>query len=217
MNCKGFSLIELMVTVAIVSTLSVLIFPNLKSFKSDQEFKEAVLNMQEVIKTAQANAFNGVKINNTTEAKNWCVEFGSNVYSLKANCQDTLPVQIKEYKFSPHTIYGVRTIGTVVNPTPAPAGGFRTQSFNPTPPTATPTPTPVVPVRCESATGTTGITRVIFSNTQAADFYLSGCDAGSLGRSATMDVTLKSQRSEFLHLCISRGGRIYVQENICFF
>lgn len=195
---KGFSLIELMVTVVILSTISVLIFPNLKSFKSDQEFKEAVLNMQEVIKVAQTNAFNGVKINTAAEAKNWCVEFDRNVYALKANCQQA-PVQIKEYKFSPHTIEAVRTIG-----------GLSTQSSEST----TPTATPVVPEMCGDTGVISVIKRVIFTNTQVA-FYLSDCDVGPLGRSAAMDVTLKSQRSEFLHLCISRGGRIYVQENIC--
>lgn len=214
---KGFSLIELMVTVAILSTLSVLIFPNLKSFKSDQEFKEAVLNMQEVIKVAQTNAFNGVKINNTTEAKNWCVEFGSSVYALKANCQQgQTPVQIKEYQLSPHAIEAVRTIGTYINPTSAPpGGGFSPQCFGCAPPTATPTPTPNVPVRCVGVTGV-GTRRVIFTNTQAADFYMSNCFNRDLELSTAMDVTLKSQRLEFLHICISRVGRIYVQENICY-
>ncbi|RJP46339.1 MAG: type II secretion system protein, partial [Armatimonadetes bacterium] len=107
---SGFTLIELMVVVAILATLTVVLVPQFNNFKKTQDLADAASELQTVLRLAQSNAVSSVNCNNGDRAKNWEVGFtgGSDVvhsYQLKATCQFTVealtptptPVSVKQY------------------------------------------------------------------------------------------------------------------------
>lgn len=93
---KGFSLVELLVAVAVMATLTVILVPRFRSFSADQGLKNATLQLQSQIKVVQNNAISAIKCNASTASSNWALEFtGTNSYSTYPTCSGSgTPSQI---------------------------------------------------------------------------------------------------------------------------
>lgn len=70
---KGFTLLELLVVVAIVSILIVLSIPQFSKFNNSQAVQTSALELQTAVRTAQSNAGSGIKCDSppTTPSLDW--------------------------------------------------------------------------------------------------------------------------------------------------
>lgn len=101
---RGFTLVELLVVLAIMAIVGVFTLANYKSFGEDQKLKSAVLNIQSLLRQAQTNATANVKcdtstdvlygatwmvtFDNTTTFRLQCTNDRSNIYSQKTSQPD---------------------------------------------------------------------------------------------------------------------------------
>jgi len=86
---SGFTLIELLVVIAIMAIVGVFTLANYKSFGEDQNLKNAVLDIQSQLRTAQTNATTNVKCN-TLFGATWQVKF-TDTKTTNLNCQEPQP------------------------------------------------------------------------------------------------------------------------------
>jgi Tfp pilus assembly protein FimT len=115
----GFTLIELMIVVAFITLIGVMAVPNIKSYGTNQKLKNAALQLQLDIRTAQNNASSGLKCGALEDktALEWRTIFGTDTttYQVLALCIDnstestvtkTIPggVTIKQIDFYADTI-----------------------------------------------------------------------------------------------------------------
>lgn len=93
---NGFSLIELLIAIAIVALVTAIAIPNLKQFNKSQEIEGAALQLFNTIRTAQSSAAAHIKCPTGQTSTKWQVDLNlsgsSDTYSLIANCQ-TAPTQ----------------------------------------------------------------------------------------------------------------------------
>ncbi|MBI2196753.1 prepilin-type N-terminal cleavage/methylation domain-containing protein [Candidatus Daviesbacteria bacterium] len=73
---RGFTLIELLVVIAIMGLVGAFTLANYRSFGEDQNLKNALLDVQSILRTAQTNATANVKCD-TQYGATWTVEFSS--------------------------------------------------------------------------------------------------------------------------------------------
>lgn len=90
----GYTLIELMVVIAIMATLAVFVLPSLSELGHNQDLDGGANQVQVALRTAQSNALSGIKcgdnISPTQVALSWQVIFtkDSSNFNLQANCSD---------------------------------------------------------------------------------------------------------------------------------
>lgn len=89
---NAFTLIELIVVLAIMAIISVYTLANYSSFGDDQNLKNAVLDVQSLLRQAQTNASSNVKCDQKAGAV-WQAVFSSDAVTATTNlsCQDPLP------------------------------------------------------------------------------------------------------------------------------
>lgn len=88
---SGFTLVEIIVAVAILSLAAVVAVPNFNKFNQDQTLSLATGELITTLRQAEANAQSGVKCgdNNGNPSVNWYISFSGlgDYYELKATCQ----------------------------------------------------------------------------------------------------------------------------------
>jgi len=88
-SVHGFTLLELLVVMAIMVGLMIVVIPQFNSFQRSQNLKNTALELQTNLRKAQNNAASGVKCNSTTSAASWNIEFpNSTSYQLETVCSD---------------------------------------------------------------------------------------------------------------------------------
>lgn len=90
-NRQGFTLIELVVTIAISLFITGGIIVNYNSYNSTQTLKQAALTFKNNLRFLQSKANNGEKPGVAcTTLSGWTVSLYTNTYTYEANCDDTL-------------------------------------------------------------------------------------------------------------------------------
>lgn len=77
MRLSGFSLIELLVVVAIIAGLVIFTIPNFKNIRQEQEVGNALVQLQTSLRTAQNNAYSGLKCSSAKDSSFWRISFTS--------------------------------------------------------------------------------------------------------------------------------------------
>lgn len=86
MNSKGWTIVELLVTIAIIGILSTIGFASTQSFSSEQKIDDGVNQVQALIRTAQANATSSLKCGAST-SYNWSVVIRADRSNIDLNCK----------------------------------------------------------------------------------------------------------------------------------
>ncbi len=89
---RGFTLVALLAVIAIMAVVSVYTLANYRSFGEDQNLKNAVLDIQSLLRTAQTNATSNV-ICDTQYGATWQVEF-ADIKTTKLKCQEPSPIPL---------------------------------------------------------------------------------------------------------------------------
>ena len=84
----GFTLIEILISVAIISLVGIVFYPNLRKFNNDQLFKNEVLDIKNAIKKAQTNTTTGTRCSSAEAAINWSTVITPGT-SLSTNVRST--------------------------------------------------------------------------------------------------------------------------------
>lgn len=88
-NHSGFSLVELLVAVAILAVVGAVAVPNLQKFSQTQEMDSTALQVLNTLKTAQSSASSRIQCPNGERTNTWTVRLRSSDYLLIAGCQTT--------------------------------------------------------------------------------------------------------------------------------
>jgi len=83
---KGFTLIEVIVAVAISLMVTGFILVNYNSFNDTQTLKQAALTLKNNLRFAQSKATTGQKPTSCTQLVGYSVSFTKSVYSIQALC-----------------------------------------------------------------------------------------------------------------------------------
>lgn len=82
---NAFTLVELLVVIAVTSIIGVYTLANYRSFGEDQNLKSAVLDIQSLLRQAQINATSGVKCQGVGELGWFVVYTNTTTLDLKCN------------------------------------------------------------------------------------------------------------------------------------
>ncbi len=85
--CGGFTLVELLITIGIVSVVAIVAVPNIRSFNESQLFKNTGSKLVQDIRQAQFSAQSNNNCPSGNGSVSWTLVFSSNSYNLK--CQNT--------------------------------------------------------------------------------------------------------------------------------
>jgi len=113
---RGFTLIELLVVIAIMTVIGAFTLANYRSFGEDQNLKNAVLDIQSQLRTAQTNATSNTKCVSGFGAT-WQVEF-ANVNTINLKCSASTNPQKALQLVANITIQPVSGIGSNCPPAP---------------------------------------------------------------------------------------------------
>lgn len=83
---RGFTLVEILVAITIVSLVSVVAIPNLRNFNNDQELDNAISNLEDTIRRAQSSASSNIGCSNGNQSVGWVVSISNSNYSLITKC-----------------------------------------------------------------------------------------------------------------------------------
>lgn len=83
---NGFSLIEILVAIAIISLVSVVAIPNFKNFSNVQELENTTSSLKDALRRAQSSANSSIDCSNGSKSTGWSVTLSSTGYSLIAAC-----------------------------------------------------------------------------------------------------------------------------------
>lgn len=188
---RGFTLIELMVVIAIIAVLVVIAVPSYTQYNNNQTLNEAANQMQTVIRQAQNNAQTGTvcKISGgTSKATNWYVD-------ISEDSSGTLPLNTY-YSFSPTCESGIQA----AQQTTFPKGVSITDILF----RDSPTDTGCSPLNAQ----------VIFSNISSGITLLD--KAGAIGcpdaANRYVEITLSLSGSGSRVITVEKGGAIYVKQ-----
>lgn len=83
---KGFSLVEILVTISLVAMIAAVSVPNLQKYNSDLGLEHTVSDINQALKVAQSHAQSSIICDNGGVALSWNVEFKPTSYSFHGNC-----------------------------------------------------------------------------------------------------------------------------------
>lgn len=84
---KGFTLIEIITAMLIISVIFAAAFPNLRRFNQGQDLEAATSELIQVLKLAQSNAMSEISCG-TFPANSWTAKITTTSYQLRADCID---------------------------------------------------------------------------------------------------------------------------------
>lgn len=96
MSARGFTLIEILVVLAVVAILSVAGYINYRAFSHEQVIDDAVSRVQSMLRTAQANATTSLKCKQVGSTK-WIIAF-QDTKTLELRCVRSDNGQIEPIK-----------------------------------------------------------------------------------------------------------------------
>ncbi len=102
---RGFTLLELLIVIALLSLVMVFVMPNIKNIRDEQGLSSAALELQSNLRSAQNNALSGLKCTSSAQsAVNWQLNLiDDKNYQIEANCLDgTSPT--KQYSLSTYNV-----------------------------------------------------------------------------------------------------------------
>lgn len=87
---RGITLLEILVTIAIIASISVVVIPNLRKLNQSQDLENATADLVQHLRQAQANATAGVPCSADITTTGWWVKLDpvTNSYQLVASCHD---------------------------------------------------------------------------------------------------------------------------------
>lgn len=83
----GFTLIEILVVVSLLSIAAVMVVPNLRKFNEDQELESSANSLKEALRIAQSSSISGIKCS-SLPSSNWRVSLLQNQFNISALCKD---------------------------------------------------------------------------------------------------------------------------------
>ncbi len=90
---KGFTLIEILVAISIVSLIAVIGVPNLKRFNEGQQFQNDVSELIRNLRRMQSNSQSSIVCSPTVGSSSWTLSFKSeSSYSYIPTCSGATPV-----------------------------------------------------------------------------------------------------------------------------
>lgn len=101
MLARGFSLVEVLVSLGIIALLSAVAVPNLRNFSRNQEIEATAAQVANTLKTAQSSAISRIKCPNGDTSETYIVRLTLNNYSLVARCDLSGDQIINIYPYSP--------------------------------------------------------------------------------------------------------------------
>lgn len=84
---KGFTLVEILVVIALMVTATVIVVPNFRKFNEGQDLTQAVNDLKQALRVAQSSATSGTKCSSFPASK-WKVSLASTQFTTIAVCYD---------------------------------------------------------------------------------------------------------------------------------
>lgn len=91
-NCNGYSLVELMIVVSLITILTVAVYAGSRTFSQDQTLIKSVSDIQSLVRLAQTNSTAGA-ICNTVAPSSWAVTFNPDSTSLGLVCNGSVVIK----------------------------------------------------------------------------------------------------------------------------
>lgn len=80
-NYRAFTLVEILIAITLISSLSVLAIPNLRKFNEDQVLADTTNDLVRALKQAQSSSMSGIRCSAGTSTS-WSVEFSSSTFKI---------------------------------------------------------------------------------------------------------------------------------------
>lgn len=98
LNCKAFTLVEIMVSLGIIGLVAAVSIPNLREFNKTQDIDNATSQLVNVLKNAQSSASSRIQCPSGESSTSWQVNLdtsgATDTYSLISICATQGPVTI---------------------------------------------------------------------------------------------------------------------------
>lgn len=187
---SGFTLIELMVVIAIMAILVVIALPSYNTYNSSQKLAEAANQLQTVLRQAQNNAQTG------TGCRNNSITYNASKWTI------TLTLNSSNYTVTPTCDFS----GFVGSPTPTPIS-----QVNQFPAGITITGVELVDLpNLDNSCPATIPTTIDYKNLLSdVIFNISGCSRGVTAPNVALRITL-TLGSNTKTVVVEKGGGIYV-------